>query len=128
MEVHWGEWRYSSTHSLTSALDGGEWTTSRRGRFTSREIAPGTHWIRGWVGSKAGLDRMVNGEFPAPAGTQTPDHLTYSPALYRFEGRPDTSGLSSVLLANTWIPSHFLSTKHSRSSFLPIHDTQMGET
>jgi hypothetical protein len=24
-----GEWRYSSTHSLTSALDGGEWSTSR---------------------------------------------------------------------------------------------------
>jgi hypothetical protein len=24
------EWRYSSTHSLTSALDGGEWSTSRR--------------------------------------------------------------------------------------------------
>jgi hypothetical protein len=24
-----GEWRYSSTHSLTSALDGGEWSASR---------------------------------------------------------------------------------------------------
>jgi hypothetical protein len=23
------EWRYSSTHSLTSALDGGEWSDSR---------------------------------------------------------------------------------------------------
>jgi hypothetical protein len=29
-----GEWRYSSTLSLTSALDGGEWSTSRLGRFT----------------------------------------------------------------------------------------------
>jgi hypothetical protein len=29
-----GEWRYSSTHSLTSALDGGEWSASRPGRFT----------------------------------------------------------------------------------------------
>jgi hypothetical protein len=29
-----GEWRYSSTHSLTSALDGGEWSASRSGRFT----------------------------------------------------------------------------------------------
>jgi hypothetical protein len=26
MEAY-GEWRYSSTHSLTSALDGGEWST-----------------------------------------------------------------------------------------------------
>jgi hypothetical protein len=34
------EWRYSSTHSLTSALDGGEWSASRPGRFTPRERAP----------------------------------------------------------------------------------------
>jgi hypothetical protein len=29
-----GEWKYSSTHSLTSALDEGEWSASRPGRFT----------------------------------------------------------------------------------------------
>jgi hypothetical protein len=44
-----GEWRYSYTHSLTSALDGGEWAASRPGRFTPRERAPHTHWISGWV-------------------------------------------------------------------------------
>jgi hypothetical protein len=33
MEAYCG-WRYSSTHSLTSALDGGEWSASRPGRFT----------------------------------------------------------------------------------------------
>jgi hypothetical protein len=38
-----GEWRYSSTHYLTSALYGGEWSASRSGRFTHRERAPGTH-------------------------------------------------------------------------------------
>jgi len=27
-------WRYSSTHSLTSALDGGKRSASRTGRFT----------------------------------------------------------------------------------------------
>jgi hypothetical protein len=27
-------------HSLTSALDGGEWSASRPGRFTPRERAP----------------------------------------------------------------------------------------
>jgi hypothetical protein len=43
MKAYW-EWRYCSTHSLTSALDGGEWLASRPGRFTSRERAPGTHW------------------------------------------------------------------------------------
>jgi hypothetical protein len=34
------EWRYSATHSLTSALDGGEWLTSRPGRFTPQENSP----------------------------------------------------------------------------------------
>jgi hypothetical protein len=50
---------YSSTHSLTSALDGGEWSASRSGRFTPRERAPGTHFIGGWVGPKAVLDAVV---------------------------------------------------------------------
>jgi hypothetical protein len=27
-----GEWMYSSTHSLTSALDGGEWSASGQGK------------------------------------------------------------------------------------------------
>jgi hypothetical protein len=45
-----GEWRYSFTHSLTSALDAGEWSASCPGCFTPSERAPGTHWIGGWVG------------------------------------------------------------------------------
>jgi hypothetical protein len=45
-----GEWRYSSTHSLTSVLDGVKWSASRHSRFTPRERAPGTYWIGGWVG------------------------------------------------------------------------------
>jgi hypothetical protein len=41
---------------LTSALAGGEWSPSRPDRFTPEERAPGTHWIGGWVGLRAGLD------------------------------------------------------------------------
>jgi hypothetical protein len=41
---------------LTSALAGGEWLASRLGRFTPWERAPGTHWIGGWVGPRAGVD------------------------------------------------------------------------
>jgi hypothetical protein len=58
MEAYW-EWRYSSTHSLTSALDGGEWSASRPGRFTPKERDPGTHWIPGWVGPRVVLDAVV---------------------------------------------------------------------
>jgi hypothetical protein len=41
---------------LISALAGGEWSVSRPGRFTFGEIAPGTHWIGGWVDPGADLD------------------------------------------------------------------------
>jgi hypothetical protein len=54
-----GEWWYSSTHFLTSAVYGGEWSASRPGRFTPRERAPSTHWIEGWVGPRASPDEMV---------------------------------------------------------------------
>jgi len=30
---------------LTLALDGGEWSVSRPGRFTFRKRAPGAHWV-----------------------------------------------------------------------------------
>jgi len=41
---------------LTLALEGDEWSASSPIPFTTRERAPGSHWIRGWVGSRAGLD------------------------------------------------------------------------
>jgi hypothetical protein len=53
------KWRYSSTHSSTSVLDGGEWSASRSGRFTPRERALGTHWIGGWMDPRTGLDAVV---------------------------------------------------------------------
>jgi hypothetical protein len=36
---------------------------SRPGRFTPGEGAPGTHWIGGWVGPRAGLDDMEKWKF-----------------------------------------------------------------
>jgi hypothetical protein len=70
-----GEWRYSSTHSLTSTLDGGEWSYSRPGHFTPRERASGTHWIGRWVGPRAVLDAVVKRKSPSPSresNTRTP--------------------------------------------------------
>jgi hypothetical protein len=60
-----GEWRYSSTHSLISALDGGEWSASLAGRFTPRERAPVTYWIGGWVGPRNVLDAVVKRKIPS---------------------------------------------------------------
>jgi hypothetical protein len=57
---------------LTSALDGGEWSTSRPDRFTPGERAPGTHWIGGWVGSRAVLDAVVKRKIPSPRRESNP--------------------------------------------------------
>jgi hypothetical protein len=67
-----GEWRCSSTHSLTSALDGGEWSASRPGRFTTSERALGTHWIGGWVGPRAGVHAVVKRKIPSPRRETNP--------------------------------------------------------
>jgi hypothetical protein len=67
-----GEWRYNHTHSLTSALDGDEWSASRPGRFIPRERVPGTHWIGGWVGPRAVLDAVVKRKIPSPLRESSP--------------------------------------------------------
>jgi hypothetical protein len=72
-----GEWRYSLTHSLTSALDGGEWSDSRPGCFSPRQRAPGTHWVGGWVGSRLALDVVVKRKIPSPY--RNSDHRSSSP-------------------------------------------------
>jgi hypothetical protein len=41
---------------LTLALAGDEWSALGIGHFTPGERAPGTHWIGGWVNSRASLD------------------------------------------------------------------------
>jgi hypothetical protein len=61
-----GEWRYSSMHSLTSALAGGEWSVSCPGHFIPRERAPSTCWIGGWVGPRASLDMVVKRKITSP--------------------------------------------------------------
>jgi hypothetical protein len=67
-----GEWRYSSTHSLTSALDGSEWSALHPVRFTLKERAPGIHWIGAWVGPRAVLDAVVKREIPSPRRESNP--------------------------------------------------------
>jgi hypothetical protein len=81
-----GEWRYSSTHPLTSALDGGEWSASRPGRFAPRKRTSGIRWIGGWVGLRAGLDTVVKRKFPRLLRESNPDlsdHPAHSQFLYR---------------------------------------------
>jgi hypothetical protein len=88
MKAYWGSG--VQLHAfLTSALDGGEWSTSRLGSFTPKEKSPGCHWITGWVGPRAGLDTVVKGNILNPGGTRNPDHPAriaqrYTTELSRF--------------------------------------------
>jgi Zn-finger nucleic acid-binding protein len=49
---------------LTSGLYGGEWSASRSSHFTSRERAPVTHCVGGWLDPRAVLDTVVKKNFP----------------------------------------------------------------
>jgi hypothetical protein len=79
-----GEWRYRSTHSLTSALDGGEWPASRPGRFTPSERAPDTHWIGSLVGARAGLDAVVKRKIHSPRRESNPRTPIVQPVAQRY--------------------------------------------
>jgi hypothetical protein len=73
MKKYGGMKVYFHAH-LAVALQGGEWSASRPGRFTPGERANGTHWIGGWVGPRAGLDAVLKEKIPflAPTGNQIP--------------------------------------------------------
>jgi len=51
-----GEWRYSATLSLTSALCVGGWSTPHVGRFTPRGKRIFTHSTLCWLGPRVRLD------------------------------------------------------------------------
>jgi hypothetical protein len=75
---------YSSTHSLTSALVGGEWSASRPDRFTPREEAVGTHCIGGWVGPRTILDAAVKRKISSPHRESNPRTPIVQPAAQRY--------------------------------------------
>jgi hypothetical protein len=53
---------------LTSALVRGEWSPSRPCRFAPEERTPGTYWVGGWVGPRAGLDDLEKRKFLTQPG------------------------------------------------------------
>jgi hypothetical protein len=80
MKVYWEVDVYSSIHSLTSALDGGEWSALRPGRFTPREGAPGTPTL---VGPQSRSGHGCEEIIPNPCRDSNPRSSSFSVALYR---------------------------------------------
>jgi hypothetical protein len=68
MKTYW-EWRCSSTildRDTTRRL-----SASGLCRFSLGERAPGSHWIEGWVGLRAGLDIVELRKVSYPAWNRT---------------------------------------------------------
>jgi hypothetical protein len=80
MKAYWGSGGIAPVRSLTSALDGREWSASRPGRFTPRERAPGTHWI----GTRDGLDAVSKRKIHNPLRYSKPDHPIVQPVMSRY--------------------------------------------
>jgi hypothetical protein len=71
------------THSLSSALDGGEESASCPGRFTPQGKSPSTHWVGGWVDPRAGL-HMLKRKLPPPLQESNPDDPIVQPVASRY--------------------------------------------
>jgi hypothetical protein len=89
-----GELRYSSTHSLTSAIYGGKWSASRPGRCT--------HWIGGWVGPRAFLEVIVKRKIPSPCRESNPRTPIVQPVDQRYT-EYFSEMFQEIFLKSPWI-------------------------
>jgi len=112
-----GEYRYSHTLSLTSALDGDGWSTPRLGRFSAGKdpvpIVQEVGWASGpvWTGA----------ENLAYSGIRSPDRLARSESQYRlsYPGPPSAHLLIQIYKERPFnkAVSRRLSTANSRLQY-----------
>jgi hypothetical protein len=62
-------------------------STTPRPRFTPRERTPGTNWVGGWVGPRAGLDAGARIKVLYPCQGSNPDRPACSQTLHRLSYR-----------------------------------------
>jgi hypothetical protein len=83
-----------------------------RPRFTPEERTPGTHWIGGWVGLRAGLDAEARIKILCPCRGSNPDHPARShtilPELPRLLHIPKHAIIFTLLWDSTTLIRLFL--------------------
>jgi hypothetical protein len=78
-----------------SALDGGEWSVSRPGRFTLRERDHVTHWRGGLMGLRADLDATMDKvQKHNSVNTNTPSSESYRNQIISYS----LSGLEPLII------------------------------
>jgi hypothetical protein len=86
---------------LISALDWGEWSASRPGRYTPGERASSTHWIGGWVVPRAGLDD-VESTISWPYWDSNSDLSVVQPVAGHYPVSWTLCGMHRSLLSKGW--------------------------
>jgi hypothetical protein len=124
-----GEWRYSPTRSLTSALDGSEWLTSRPGRFIPHGKSPWYPLDRRLAGpqSRSGRDGEEKNSQPPPGiEPRSSGRPSHSQSLYRLNYPDSIMSLSARNFLHHVTPSSLHTTVISLSdSFsLPFERTR----
>jgi hypothetical protein len=94
---------------MTSALDGGGWSTSRPGRLYPWE-RPGTHFTGGWLGPRVGLDMC--GKISPPPGF---DPRTFQPVASRYT---DYAIPAHKTYRKAYLSFYLNTTKNARNSDL----------
>jgi hypothetical protein len=107
-----GEYRNSSTLSLTSVLYWFGWSVTRPGRFT-----PGKE-IGGWVGPSVGLDRC--GKYTT--GRRSPDPPAHTESLYRLSYPGPLGWYVAIMLTDTTVEYWHWTFNRSHANTVPAAD------
>jgi hypothetical protein len=96
---------YSSYSYLTSATRWG-WVVSVMPwpHFTPRERTPGTHWIGGWVGLRAGLDAGARRKILCPCRGSNLNHPIIQPVVRHYTAWATAAPIKE----NKKLPKHIL--------------------
>jgi hypothetical protein len=78
------------------------------GCFTPSKRTPGTHWIGGWVGSRASLDAVVKRKIPDPYRDLIPDHPALSPSVFGLEKVDQWNPIRTSAIQSRPRPMRFL--------------------